>query len=48
MSLLAPDGLTSDPLSKAMSILGEEARNRLLQAYPGVRVYLRVLPMDPQ
>lgn len=48
VSLLAPDGLTSDPLTKAMIMLGEEARNKILRAYPGVRVYLRVLPMDPQ
>jgi thiamine biosynthesis lipoprotein len=44
VSLIAPDGLTSDPLTKAMSILGEQARNKLLRAYPGVKVYLRVLP----
>jgi thiamine biosynthesis lipoprotein len=48
VSLLAPDGLTSDPLTKAISILGEEARTRLLLAYPGVRVYMRVLPPDTQ
>ncbi len=46
VSLIAPDGLTSDPLTKAMSILGEQDRARLLRAYPGVRVYMRVLPTE--
>ena len=46
VTLLAPDGLTADPLTKPMCMLGAEARNRLLRTYPGVRVYVRVLPAD--
>jgi thiamine biosynthesis lipoprotein len=48
VTLLAPNGLTADPLTKAMSMLGEEARNKLLRAYPNVRLFLRVLPLDQQ
>jgi len=44
VTLIAPDGLTSDPLSKAMSILSEEERIKLLQLYPDVKAYVRVLP----
>lgn len=45
VTLIAPDGLTSDPLSKAVSILGEEDRKKLLQSYPSVKAYVRVLPL---
>jgi len=44
VTLTAPDGLTADPLSTALSILGPEGRARLLRAYPGVTAYVRVLP----
>jgi len=43
VTLIAPSGLTSDPLTKALSIPGPEARNKLLQAYPGVKAYVRML-----
>lgn len=46
VTLIAPDGLTSDPLSKAVSILTEEERAQLLQSYPRVKAYVRVLPAD--
>jgi thiamine biosynthesis lipoprotein len=46
VTLTAPDGLTSDPLTKALSILGEEDRSKLLAAYPGTKAYVRVLPAD--
>jgi FAD:protein FMN transferase len=44
VTLTAPDGLTSDPLSTALSILGEKGRAALLHAYPGTTAYVRVLP----
>lgn len=45
VTLTAPDGLTSDPLATAVSVLGREARDGLLAAYPGSRAYIRVLPL---
>jgi thiamine biosynthesis lipoprotein len=47
VTLVAPDGLTSDPLSTALTLLGEEERRKLLAAYPGTKAYVRVLPADP-
>lgn len=44
VTLIAPDGLTSDPLSTALTLLDEERRHRLLRAYPGTKAYVRVLP----
>jgi thiamine biosynthesis lipoprotein len=46
VTVTAPDGLTSDPLSKCMSILGEEERNKVLQSYPDTRAWVRILPLD--
>lgn len=46
VTLIAPNGFTSDPLSKCLSILGEEDRNRLLRSYPGTKAYVKVLPLD--
>jgi thiamine biosynthesis lipoprotein len=43
VTVLAPDGFTSDPLSTALSILSPSARQRLLRPYPGVQSYVRVL-----
>lgn len=45
VTVTAPDGLTSDPLSTALSVLGEE-HGKLLRAYPGTAAYVRVLPAD--
>ena len=45
VTLTAPDGLTSDPLATAVSVLGHEDRDVLLAAYPGSRAYIRVLPV---
>jgi thiamine biosynthesis lipoprotein len=47
VTLTARDGLTSDPLSTALSILGTEGRARLLEAYPGTAAYVRVLQAPP-
>src|SRR5207248_6970735 len=46
VTLTAPDGLTSDPLSTALCILGAEDRRRLLKTYPRTAAYVRVLPPD--
>lgn len=43
VTIIAPNGFTSDPLSKALSILSEEKRKRLLKSYPGTKAYARVL-----
>jgi len=43
VTLTAPDGLTSDPLSTSLTVLGREDRSKLLKAYPGVTAYVRVL-----
>lgn len=43
VTLTAPDGLTSDPLSTALCVLGRENSSRLLRAYPGTTAYVRVL-----
>lgn len=43
VTLTAPDGLTSDPLSTALTVLSAEERGRLLKAYPGSTAYVRVL-----
>lgn len=48
VTLSAPDGLTSDPLSTALSLLGPEDRRKLLQAYPGTTAYVRVLGKFPK
>jgi thiamine biosynthesis lipoprotein len=46
VTLTAPDGLTADPLSTALCVLGGEDRTRLLKAYPGTTAYVRVLTAD--
>ena len=46
VTITAPDGLTSDPLSTALTILSAEDRRRLLEAYPRTAAYVRVLPPD--
>jgi thiamine biosynthesis lipoprotein len=45
VTLTAPDGLTSDPLATALSVLGGKG-TRLLKAYPGTTAYVRVLAGD--
>lgn len=46
VTVTAPDGLTSDPLSTALTVLGSERRESLLRAYPAARVFVRVLPLE--
>jgi thiamine biosynthesis lipoprotein len=45
VTLLAPDGLTSDPLSTTLSVLGKKDQ-KLLRTYPGTTAYVRVLPLN--
>jgi thiamine biosynthesis lipoprotein len=45
VTLTAPDGLTSDPLSTALSVLGGKG-GKLLKAYLGTTAYVRVLSGD--
>jgi hypothetical protein len=44
VTVTAPDGLTSDPLSTALSVLGKEDHSKLLRAYPGTTAYVKLLP----
>lgn len=46
VTVTAPNGLTSDPLTKTVCVLGEEGRERLVKAYPGTQVWVRVLPAN--
>lgn len=43
-TVVARDGLTSDPLSTALTIVPSASRNRLLKKYPGSKAYVRILP----
>jgi hypothetical protein len=40
-TVIAPDGLTSDPLSTAVTILSDEQRKALLKNYPKVQVFIK-------
>ena len=42
-SMVAPIGLTTDPLATALSVLGREGEQRLLKAYRGATSYVKVL-----
>jgi len=41
VTIIAPNGVTSDGLSTALSMLGEEKGRALLKSYPGVQAYIR-------
>jgi thiamine biosynthesis lipoprotein len=41
VSVWAPNGFLTDPLSTALTLLDENGRTKLLSHYPGVRSYLR-------
>jgi thiamine biosynthesis lipoprotein len=43
VTVIAPNGLTADPLTKALSILAPEERSKLLHPYPDVKAYVRLL-----
>lgn len=42
VTVIAPTGLISDPLSKAFSILDAQDRTKLLRSYPKTRAYVKV------
>ncbi|MFY9234600.1 MAG: FAD:protein FMN transferase [Fimbriimonadaceae bacterium] len=42
-TVVARDGLTSDPLSTALTVLDPKGRRQLLKAYPGAKSFVRVL-----
>ncbi|MBC8065464.1 MAG: FAD:protein FMN transferase [Chlorobia bacterium] len=42
-TIIAKEGLTSDPLSKVLTVLGEDKHASFLKKYRGVKSYLRVL-----
>lgn len=42
-TIVARDGLTSDPLSKLLSILSEPEYSKVLRTYPRIKCYVRVL-----
>jgi len=42
-TIIAHDGLTSDPLSTALTLLDRSGRRRLLKNYPGTKSYVRVI-----
>jgi thiamine biosynthesis lipoprotein len=46
VTLTAADGLTSDPLSTALTVLSAPDCRKFLQFYPGTTAYVRVLPVD--
>jgi thiamine biosynthesis lipoprotein len=46
VTLTARDGLTSDPLSTALGVLGPAGSKKLLQAYPGTTAHVRVLAAE--
>lgn len=41
-TVIAKEGLISDPLSKLLALLGKEAGSKVLKDYPGTKYYLRV------
>ncbi len=46
VTLTAPDGLTSDPLSTALTVMGGRSYRKLLDEYPGTQAFVRVLPLE--
>ena len=45
-TVVARDGLTSDPLSTTLTLLEEGERARMLRYYPGSRATMRTLPLS--
>ena len=41
VTVIAPNGVTSDGLSTAISVLGETKGGALAKTYPGVSIYIR-------
>ncbi|MEQ1821975.1 MAG: FAD:protein FMN transferase [Fimbriimonadaceae bacterium] len=42
-TIVAPNGLTSDPLSTTLTVLGPISRARFLKSYPGLKCYIKSL-----
>ena len=42
-SIIANDGFTTDPLSTALTLLDKKGRDRLLRAYPGTKMFIKVV-----
>lgn len=47
VTVVAPDGITSDGLSTAISVLGERKGRALAKTYPGISVYVRRATASP-
>lgn len=45
-TIIAPEGLVTDPLSTALTLLDDDGRKRLLRHYPNTETYVRVLPLS--
>jgi thiamine biosynthesis lipoprotein len=43
VTVIAPNGLTSDPLATALTVLTPREHRKLLKTYPGTKRYFRVL-----
>lgn len=43
VTVVAQDGLTSDPISTALSVVEPRKRSRLVNAYPGTKMWVRVV-----
>ncbi|MEQ1934456.1 MAG: FAD:protein FMN transferase [Fimbriimonadaceae bacterium] len=42
-TIIAPDGLTTDPLSTALTVCSAAGRKRMMKHYPGLKVYVKSL-----
>jgi len=45
-TVIAKDGITSDSLSTAVTLVSKKGRARISKAYPGVKQYVRILPIN--
>lgn len=45
-TVIAKDGLTSDPVSTVLTVLSESERSLVLKAFPGIKIYIRSLNRD--
>ena len=45
-TVIAKDGITSDSLSTAVTLVSKKGRARISKAYPGLKQYVRILPIN--
>ncbi len=45
-TVIAPNGLTSDSLSTALTLVPSADRARILKAYPGTRAYIKIVKLN--